>query len=106
MSDHTPETQLPDFDTMTAAEFEHFLPDLFASAPNGIVSTDPRLQTFLAANPDCAALVRDLEAIATAARNLFEPTVEEEPEDDDIWQNIQKKLATETAEPGLEPETE
>ncbi len=77
----------PDFDTMTPADFEKYLPDFFANG-NGRVSTDPRLQKFLANNPDCAALVRDLEAIADQARSLFAPV---EPSDA-VWSNIQKKL--------------
>ena len=81
------ETKLPDFDTMTPADFEQYLPDFFANG-DGHVSTDPRLQTFLQNNPDCAALVRDLEAIADQARSLFEPT---EPSDA-VWTEIQKKM--------------
>ena len=81
------ETRLPDFNTMTPADFEQYLPDFFANG-DGHVSTDPRLQTFLANNPDCAALVRDLEAIADQARSLFEPA---EPSEE-VWNNIQTKL--------------
>ena len=82
------ETNLPNFDTMTPADFEQYLPDFFANG-DGHVSTDPRLQTFLANNPDCAALVRDLEAIADQARSLFEPDYEPS---DTVWSNIQTKL--------------
>ena len=78
----------PDFDTMPPADFEKYLPDFFANG-DGHVSTDPRLQTFLKNNPDCAALVRDLEAIADQARKLFEPTYEPS---DAVWSNIQKKM--------------
>jgi len=81
----------PDFDTMTPAEFEHYLPEFFANA-KGKVSTDPRLQAFLAQNPDCAALVRDLETIAEHAKSLFEPTYEPS---DTVWSNIQTKLKQE-----------
>ena len=77
----------PDFDTMTPADFEKYLPDFFANG-DGHVSTDPRLQTFLKNTPDCAALVRDLEAIADQARSLFEPV---EPSDS-VWSGIQNKL--------------
>jgi hypothetical protein len=80
------------FDTMTAAEFEEHLPELFASA-DGKVSTDPRVANFLAANPDAAGLVSDLEAIAEAARSLFEPEAETEPSDS-VWSNIASKLAS------------
>ena len=84
--------KLPDFDTMTPADFEQYLPEFFANG-DGHVSQDPRLQTFLKNNPDCAALVRDLEAIADQARSLFEPA---EPSDA-VWSNIQSKLKQNTA---------
>jgi hypothetical protein len=80
-------SKLPDFDTMTPADFERYLPDFFANG-DGHVSTDPRLQKFLKNNPDCAALVHDLEAIADQARSLFEPV---EPSDA-VWSGIAKKL--------------
>jgi len=87
-----------DFDNMKPEEFENYLPDLFANG-NGKVSQDPRLQKFLSENPDCAALVRDLETIAETARSLFEPV--EDPSDS-VWSNIQSKLREEpTAEPDL-----
>ena len=79
----------PNFDTMTTAQFEQYLPDLFATgSPN--VSADSRLQSFLARNPDCAALVRDLEAIAKAAMDLF-PV--QEPSDA-LWGKIEAELGT------------
>ncbi|GGA76798.1 hypothetical protein GCM10011507_30140 [Edaphobacter acidisoli] len=81
----------PNFDTMTTAEFEQYLPDLFADS-NGKLSTDPRLQAFLSCHPDCAALVRDLETIAEHAKSLFEPDYEPS---DDVWTNIQSKLQQE-----------
>ena len=77
-----------DFDNLKPEEFENYLPELFASG-NGKVSEDPRLKKFLAQNPDCAALVSDLETIAETARSLFEPS--EDPSDA-VWSNIQKKL--------------
>lgn len=80
-----------DFDTLRPEEFELYLPDLFANG-NGKVSQDPRLQKFLAANPDCAALVNDLETIAETARSLFEPV--EDPSDN-VWKNIESKLREE-----------
>ncbi|MEO6801714.1 MAG: hypothetical protein ABI197_00565 [Granulicella sp.] len=83
----TPE--FPDFETMTQADFEHVLPAMFENSPNGKVSSDPRLQKFLAKNPDCAALVRDLEIIAEQARSLF--NVEEEP-GDDLWGKIRGQM--------------
>ena len=78
------------FDNLTPAEFEQYLPDLFQSG--GKLSEDPRLAKFLAANPDCAALVRDLETIAETAKSLFEPT--HEPSDS-VWSNIASKLQEE-----------
>ncbi|MCU1249101.1 MAG: hypothetical protein JWQ49_2130 [Edaphobacter sp.] len=78
---------LPNFDTMTPADFEQYLPEIFANG-DGRVSTDPRLQKFLKNNPDCAALVRDLEAIADQARSLFAPS---DP-GDAVWTGIQSKL--------------
>ena len=83
-------TGFPDFDTMTPADFEQYLPEFFANG-DGHVSTDPRLQTFLKNNPDCAALVRDLEAIADQARSLFEPSEDQDPSDA-VWSSIQNKL--------------
>lgn len=79
-----------DFDSMTAAEFEQYLPELFASGESGRLSEDPRLSRFLAANPDCAALVHDLETIAETAKNLLIPD-QDEPSDE-VWDNIAKKL--------------
>ena len=82
-----------DFDSMKPEEFENVLPDLFANG-DGKVSQDPRLQKFLAQNPDCAALVRDLETIAETARSLFEPVGDPS---DKVWSNIQSKLREESA---------
>ena len=87
------EFQSLDFDTMTPADFEQYLPEFFANG-DGHVSTDPRLQSFLNKHPDCAALVRDLEAIAEHAKSLFEPT---EPSDA-VWSGIQNKLKQQGSE--------
>ena len=89
------EFQSLDFDSMTPADFEQYLPEFFANG-DGHVSTDPRLQTFLRNNPDCAALVRDLETIAETARSLFEPV--EDPRDE-VWTNIQSKLREQSEHP-------
>jgi hypothetical protein len=86
--------EFPDFDTMTPADFEHYLPSFFENSSNGKVSSDPRLQKFLAGNPDCAALVRDLEAIAEQARSLF--TIDEEP-GDQLWSKIQTQMDAESS---------
>jgi hypothetical protein len=55
---------------MTPADLK-FTPDSSPTA-TGRLSTAPPSQTFLKNNPDCAALVRDLEAIADQARSLFD----------------------------------
>jgi hypothetical protein len=88
-----------DFDNLTPAQFENYLPEFFASG-SGSVSTDPRLQKFLAGNPDCAALVHDLETIAETARSLFEPV--DDPSDA-VWSNIQTKLLEQPEEEEEEP---
>jgi hypothetical protein len=85
------------FETLKPEEFENYLPELFASG-NGKVSQDPRLKEFLARNPDCAALVNDLETIAETARSLFEPVGDPS---DKVWSNIQSKLREESA---IDPE--
>ena len=85
-------SKLPDFDTMTPSDFEQYLPEFFADG-DGHVSQDPRLQIFLKNNPDCAALVRDLETIAEHAKSLFEPVGDPS---DQVWKNIQSKLAEES----------
>jgi hypothetical protein len=85
------------FDKMTPAEFEEYLPELFESG-GGSISDDPRFANFFKSNPDCAALVRDLEIIAEQAKSLFEPSGDEtaglEPSDS-IWSNIASKLKEE-----------
>ncbi len=83
------------FKTLTPSEFEQHLPELFMGG--GKVSADPRLAEFLQANPDCAALVRDLETIAETAKSLFEPV--HDPSDA-VWSNIASKLQEESAEDG------
>jgi hypothetical protein len=88
------------YDTMTQADFEERLPEIFATHTTGKVSDDPRLQTFLADHPDAASLVRDLETIAEHARSLFEPV--HEPSED-LWAKIQSRL-TEPGDPdAIEP---
>ena len=84
-----------DFNNMSPAEFEQYLPELFLAG--GKLSEDPRLARFLGANPDCAALVRDLETIAETAKSLFEPT--HEPSDA-VWSNIASKLQEESTDDG------
>jgi hypothetical protein len=82
-------------DIMTPREFEDFLPELF-EAGGGKISEDRRFANFFKANPDCAALVRDLETIAEHAKSLFEPS--QDPSDDpsdSVWSNIASKLKDE-----------
>jgi hypothetical protein len=88
-----------DFDNLKPEEFEQYLPELFANG-NGKVSEDPRLKQFLARNPDCAALVNDLETIAETARSLFEPV--DDPSDE-VWSNIQNKLREESEQDSPHP---
>ena len=76
------------FDKMTAAEFEEYLPELFAMG-GGKLSEDPRFATFFDANPYCAELVSDLETIAEQAKSLFEPIHEPSEE---VWSKIASKL--------------
>jgi hypothetical protein len=85
------------FDNMTVAQFEEYLPELFATG-HGKISEDPRFANFLASNTDCAALVGDLETIAEHARSLFEPSEDSDPADY-VWSNIASKL---NAEPSKE----
>jgi hypothetical protein len=87
------------FDNMTPAEFEEYLPELF-EAGGGSISKNPRFKNFLATNPDCAALVSDLETIAEQAKSLFEPSGDGASGDgagglepsDSVWSNIASKL--------------
>jgi hypothetical protein len=98
-----PETMTTDNPTpekMTLAEFEQRLPEFFATG-TGSISSDPRLQAFLAENPDSAALVRDLEYIAAAAGDLLKK--EEVEPSDSVWQNIQNELKSALPD-GPEPE--
>jgi len=73
---------------MTVSEFKQYLPEL-AAAGEGKVSEDGRFAGFFAANPDCLALVKDLETIADAAKSLFEPVGDPS---DKVWSNIASKL--------------
>jgi hypothetical protein len=81
-------------DHMTPAEFEEYLPELFESG-GGSISENPRFANFFKANPDCAALVRDLEIIAQQAKSLFEPSGAESEPSDAVWSNIASKLKEE-----------
>jgi hypothetical protein len=101
MSDSAALNGNENFDNMTPAEFEERLPDLFAYG-NGKVSQDPQFATFLARNPDCAALVSDLETIAEHAKSLFGPA--QEPADS-VWANIASKMQEEASGLEVAPDT-
>jgi len=87
------------FDNLTPSEFEARLPELIASGP-GELLRDPRFSTFFEHNPNCSALVRDLQAIAEAASLLLNPegATEEEVDlpdfdnNDPLWGRIKGKL--------------
>ena len=87
-------------DNMTPTQFEQYLPELF-EAGGGKISEDPRFTNFFKSNPDCAALVRDLETIAEQARSLFEPTEDQEPSDS-VWSNIASKLKEDSGKDSTE----
>ena len=71
--------------TMTCAEFQEKLPELFESQ-SGLTGHD-HLKTC----ENCAALVRDLEYIASQARLLL-PIHDPSPA---VWDNIQQALRQE-----------
>ena len=73
------------------------LHDLFQgpAAGEGTDPEDPFAQ--MRNDPNYAALLKDLEAIAEAARQLF-ATEEDEPSDA-VWDKIQKELGSEHTEP-------
>ena len=83
--------------TLSCAEFQEQLPELFASGSEGI-GKDPSLQAHLDTCDNCSALVSDLQYIADQARKLLEPA-EEEPSDD-VWASIENKLKSEHKDRG------
>jgi hypothetical protein len=70
--------------TMTCAEFQETLPELFES------HTDLNAQEHLKTCENCAALVRDLEYIASQAKLLL-PMHDPSPA---VWDHIQQALRT------------
>jgi hypothetical protein len=66
------------------------LHDLFAPTPNFTGTDDEDPLAALRNDPNYAALIRDLEYIASQARLLFEPAQEAPP--DELWDKIQSKL--------------
>jgi hypothetical protein len=95
------ENMTPNTEKMTLAEFEQRIQSTeFFDAETGQISEDPRLQTFLTENPDSAALVRDLQYIAIAAKSLFDSDIDTEPSDT-VWSKIQSGLKSTLDAPGL-----
>jgi hypothetical protein len=80
--------------TLSCAEFQENLPDLFASGGNG-TPEDPDLLEHLKTCDNCSALVRDLQYIADQASLLLQPTLEPS---DEVWKRIQEGLNSESAE--------
>ena len=72
---------------MTCADFQEQLPNIFASSAEAL-NEDPHRHAHLLACENCSALVRDLEYIAEAARQLFEP---QEPSEN-LWAKIQTSM--------------
>jgi hypothetical protein len=77
-------------DSLSCADFQQQLPDMFAAGADGITD-DPTILEHLKTCENCSALVRDLQYIADQARQLLEPT--HEPSDN-VWEKIQKSLAS------------
>ncbi len=71
-----------DRETMNCAEFQEKLPELFESGVD--VSKDPHVKSC----ENCAALVRDLEYIASQAKLLL-PIHDPSPK---VWENIQSAI--------------
>lgn len=74
---------------MTCAEFQEALPELFES------QADLTGHDHLRSCENCAALVRDLEYIASQARLLL-PIHDPSPE---VWSHIQQAIRQEKPEP-------
>jgi hypothetical protein len=79
--------------SLSCAEFQEQLPELFAAGADGIFD-DPALVEHLKTCENCSALVRDLQYIADQARQLLQPT--HEPSDN-VWKKIQDSLASESS---------
>jgi hypothetical protein len=73
--------------TISCAEFQEQLPDLFASGGN--VPEDPALAGHLKTCENCSALVRDLQYIADQASLLLQPMLEPS---DNVWKRIQEGI--------------
>jgi hypothetical protein len=75
--------------TMTCSEFQDALPELFET------QADLSGQEHLKSCENCAALVRDLQYIASQARLLL-PIHDPSPE---VWDHIQQAIRQEKPEP-------
>jgi hypothetical protein len=73
------------------------LHDLFQGSPSGEGLDDEDPLTQLRNDPNYSALIRDLQYIAEAARELF-ATAEEEAPSDEVWNKIKTKLETDEPE--------
>ena len=89
--------QYADKHNWTCEEFEQALPELFENAQGGKLSADPRFAEILRDCPQAAELVRDLEYIAETARLLMDP--DGEGPSNEVWSNIQSKLAPGNSKP-------
>ncbi len=85
--------------TLSCAEFQEQLPDLFASGNNGFPD-DPVLVAHLKSCDNCSALVRDLQYIADQASLLLQPTLEPS---DNVWKRIQEGIDSDRAQSTASP---
>jgi len=83
----------PSSKSLSCAEFQEQLPDMFASGGTGYIE-DPDLLEHLKTCDNCSALVRDLQYIADQAKQLLQPT--HEPSDS-VWKKIQEGLASDSS---------
>ncbi len=83
----------PSSNSLSCAEFQEQLPDMFASSGAGYID-DPDLLEHLKTCDNCSALVRDLQYIADQAKQLLQPT--HEPSDS-VWKKIQEGLASDSS---------
>ncbi len=82
-----------DFNSMTVAEFEQHLPELFASGDGGKLSEDPRLAKFLKANPTAPRWFAISKPSPTPPKTSSPPI---RSRADSVWSNIASKLEEES----------
>lgn len=76
-------------DSQACHDFQQQLPDLIgAGEPLG---EHPHVKTC----ETCQALIRDLETIAEAARQLLQSEADEEPAEDGLWERIDTAIKAE-----------